>query len=148
MHNEKTGFLSYLFLQMNSSYKELFNIYNIYITFMHLADAFIQSYLQLHSGYTFSLVCVFPGNEPTTFCAVDAMLYHWATQEHTYIYIYIWILKTTTIPICCYLILFVEHKMIMSKELFKITLKKPTKNHHAFLFVCLYYDRCGQLKLH
>ncbi len=40
--------------------------YNIYLhfTFMHLADAFIQSDLQLHSGsgYTFSLVCVFPGN--------------------------------------------------------------------------------------
>ncbi len=31
-------------------------------TFMHLADAFIQSNLQLHSGYTFSLVHVFPGN--------------------------------------------------------------------------------------
>ncbi len=22
------------------------------------------------------------GIEPTTFCAADAMLYHWATQEH------------------------------------------------------------------
>ncbi len=32
-------------------------------TFMHLADAFIQSDLQLHSGYTISLVCVFPGNQ-------------------------------------------------------------------------------------
>ncbi len=31
-------------------------------TFIHLADAFIQSDLQLHSVYTFSLVCVFPGN--------------------------------------------------------------------------------------
>ncbi len=31
-------------------------------TFMHLADAFIQSDLQLHLGYTFSLVRVFPGN--------------------------------------------------------------------------------------
>ncbi len=49
---------------------------------MHLADAFIQSDLQLHSGYTFWLVHVFPGIEPTTFCAADAMLYHWATQEH------------------------------------------------------------------
>ncbi len=29
---------------------------------MNLADAFIQSDLQLHSGYTFSLVHVFPGN--------------------------------------------------------------------------------------
>ncbi len=31
-------------------------------TFMHLADAFIQSDLQLHSGYSFSLVHVIPGN--------------------------------------------------------------------------------------
>ncbi len=31
-------------------------------SFLHLADAFIQSDLQLHSGYTISLVCVFPGN--------------------------------------------------------------------------------------
>ncbi len=31
-------------------------------TFMHLTDAFIQSDLQLHPGYTFSLVHVFPGN--------------------------------------------------------------------------------------
>ncbi len=29
---------------------------------LHLADAFIQSDLQLHPGYTFSLVCVFPEN--------------------------------------------------------------------------------------
>ncbi len=30
--------------------------------YLHLADAFIQSDLQLHSGYKFSLACVFPGN--------------------------------------------------------------------------------------
>ncbi len=35
---------------------------SITFTFMHLADAFIQSDLQLHSGYTFSLVHVFTGN--------------------------------------------------------------------------------------
>ncbi len=29
---------------------------------LHLSDAFIQSDLQLHSGYTFLLVHVFPGN--------------------------------------------------------------------------------------
>ncbi len=29
---------------------------------LHLSDAFIQSDLQLHSGYTFSLVHVIPGN--------------------------------------------------------------------------------------
>ncbi len=31
------------------------------LTFLHLADAFIQSDLQLHSGYTISSVCVFQG---------------------------------------------------------------------------------------
>ncbi len=36
--------------------------YTFTFTFMHLADAFIQSDLQLHSGYTFLLVHVFPGN--------------------------------------------------------------------------------------
>ncbi len=39
---------------------------------MHLADAFIQSDLQLHSGYTFSLVCVPWESNPQPF----------ATQEH------------------------------------------------------------------
>ncbi len=47
-------------------YKLMFYIYLMkYLftfTFMHLADAFIQSDLQLHSGYTFLLVHVFPGN--------------------------------------------------------------------------------------
>ncbi len=51
-------------------------------TFMHLADAFIQSDLQLHSGYTFLSVYVFPGNRTHNLCTADAMLYHWATQEH------------------------------------------------------------------
>ncbi len=40
-------------------------------TFMHLADTFIQSDLQLHSGYTFVSICV-PWES----------IYHWATQEH------------------------------------------------------------------
>ncbi len=34
----------------------------VHITFYILPDAFIQSDLQLHLGYTFSLVSVFPGN--------------------------------------------------------------------------------------
>ncbi len=51
---------------------------------MHLADAFIQSDLQLHFRlYIFISMCSL-GIEPTTFCAADAMLYHWATQEHIY----------------------------------------------------------------
>ncbi len=43
----------------------------------------MQSDLQLHSVYTFfnQYVCSL-GIEPTTFCAANAMLYHWATQEY------------------------------------------------------------------
>ncbi len=52
-------------------------------TFMHLADAFIQSDLQsilaIHLFYQY--VCSL-GIEPTTCCAADAMLYHWATGTH------------------------------------------------------------------
>ncbi len=52
-------------LDHKTSLKCLFfqiEIYTFTFTFTHLADAFIQSDLQLHLGYTFSLVSVFPGN--------------------------------------------------------------------------------------
>ncbi len=51
----------------------------IYITFtfMHLADAFIQSDLMCIQAMHYLPVCVFLGN--LTFCAANAMLYHWAT---------------------------------------------------------------------
>ncbi len=50
---------------------------------MHLADAFIQS--DLLSGYTFFFFFISMcslGIEPTTFCAANAMLYHWATNMY------------------------------------------------------------------
>ncbi len=57
------------FLNMSRAWLFVFNTrssicskFTFTFTFMHLADAFIQSDLQLHSGYTISLVCVFPGN--------------------------------------------------------------------------------------
>ncbi len=86
-------------------FKDICNITNISIsnyfykyccsfTFMHLADAFIQSNLQCIQVIIFVVsMCgtdttpryhsqmPFPGNlgiEPTTFCAANAMLYHWA----------------------------------------------------------------------
>ncbi len=50
---------------------------------MHLADAFIQSDLQLHSGYTFFIsICVPWESNPQPLCGANAMLYHWATQDH------------------------------------------------------------------
>ncbi len=52
-------------------------------TFMHLADAFIQSDLQLHSGYTFLSVYVFPGNRTHNLlrCWCNALpLSHTGTQ--------------------------------------------------------------------
>ncbi len=49
-------------------------------TFMHLADAFIQSDLQCIQAILlfYQYVCSL-GIEPMTFCAANAMLYHWAT---------------------------------------------------------------------
>ncbi len=47
----------------------------IYIyTFIHLADAFIQSDLQSIQVIHFLLVCVFPGNRTHNFRAANAML--------------------------------------------------------------------------
>ncbi len=55
---------------------------HLYFTFMHLADAFIQSDLQciqaIHIFLFYQYVCSL-GIEPMTFCAANAMLYHWAT---------------------------------------------------------------------
>ncbi len=48
---------------------------------MHLADAFIQSDLLKKKNIFYQYVCSL-GIEPTTFCAVNAMLYHWATGTH------------------------------------------------------------------
>ncbi len=49
---------------------------------MHLADAFIQSDLQYIQVMHFYQYMCSLGIEPTTFCAANIMLYHWATQEH------------------------------------------------------------------
>ncbi len=61
---------------------------------MHLADAFIQSDLQCIQVIHLLSVHVFPGNWTHNLCAADAMLYHWATQEHY--------LQNIYIILCCY----------------------------------------------
>ncbi len=48
---------------------------------MHLADAFIQSYLQCLSGITHFRQYMFPGNRAHKPYAANAMLYHWATGK-------------------------------------------------------------------
>ncbi len=61
---------------MRMSLKDLF------ITFMHLADAFIQSGLQCILAIRVLSVCQYVcslGIEPTIFCTTNAMLYHWTT---------------------------------------------------------------------
>ncbi len=55
------------------------NLYCKCNTFMHLADAFIQSDLQCIQAIHFLSVCVFPGNRTHNLCAANAMLYHQAT---------------------------------------------------------------------
>ncbi len=48
---------------------------------MYLADAFIQSDLQCIQVIHFCQYVCSLGIEPTTFCAANAMLYHWATEH-------------------------------------------------------------------
>ncbi len=55
--------------------------HHLYFTFMHLADAFIQSDLHYIQVIHFLSVCSL-GIEPTTCCAANAMFYHWATGTH------------------------------------------------------------------
>ncbi len=52
-------------------------------TFVHLADAFIQSELQCIQAICFLSVCVFSGIEPTTFCIANTMLCRWVTGRWT-----------------------------------------------------------------
>ncbi len=50
-------------------------------TFMNLADDFIQSDLQLIQAKKYYFFCQYVrslGIEPTTFCAANTMIYHWA----------------------------------------------------------------------
>ncbi len=50
-----------------------------YITFIHLADVFIQSDLQCIQVIHLLSVYVFPGNRTHNLYAANAMLYHWTT---------------------------------------------------------------------
>ncbi len=49
------------------------------LPYLHLADAFIQSDLQCIQATHFDQYVCSLGIEPTTFCAANAMLYHWVT---------------------------------------------------------------------
>ncbi len=62
-----------------NKYNPIISIATEYNLHLHLQDAFIQSdrfrlYICLFFLYVSSL-----GIEPTTFCAANEMLYHWAT---------------------------------------------------------------------
>ncbi len=48
----------------------------LYFTF---SRRFYPKWLTVHSGYTFFISMCSLGIEPTTFCAANTMLYHWAT---------------------------------------------------------------------
>ncbi len=54
----------------------------ITFTFMHLADAFIQSDLQCIQVIHVLSACVFPGNWTHNLCAANAMLYHRSHRLH------------------------------------------------------------------
>ncbi len=63
---------------------------NTRFTFMHLADAFIQSDLQYIQVIHCLSVYVFPGNWTHNLCAANAMLYHWTTATLKHYFIIWW----------------------------------------------------------
>ncbi len=77
----------------------------LHFTFMHLADAFIQSDLQCIQAIHFLSVCVFPGNWTHNLCAANAMLYHWATGTlHT---------EYTLLSVLCARTLYIQFKSLL-----------------------------------
>ncbi len=77
---EKVTLTSWPIKQFFSLIKKVYGCFNLNITFtfMHLADAFIQSDLQLHSGYTFFIsMCVPWESNPQPF----ALLMQCSTTE-------------------------------------------------------------------
>ncbi len=77
-----------------------FFIYLLYIYIYAFSRRFYPKRLTVHSGYTFfcQYVCSL-GIVPTTFCAVNAMLYHWATGTLYDIHL----LHLEMTPRCCQL---------------------------------------------
>ncbi len=68
------------FTRLPAVFSSLFYMQQIVLfifTFMHLADAFIQSNFQCIQVIHF--LSVFPGNWTHNLCAANAMLYHWTT---------------------------------------------------------------------
>ncbi len=59
--------------------------YLVYIYIYAFSRRFYPKRLTVHSGYTlfYQYVCSL-GIEPTTFCAANAMLYHWAIGTPSY----------------------------------------------------------------
>ncbi len=64
---------------------------HLHFTFMPLADALIQSDLQCIQAIHFCQYVCFLRIEPTTFCAANAMLYHWATGTHLFEPVWKWL---------------------------------------------------------
>ncbi len=104
---------------------------------MHLADAFIQSDLQYIQVIHVLYVC-FLGIEPTTFCAANAMLYHWATG--TYICLYIIYLNIYTIM--CTIIheqgIYIYIPMIKAE--FSVSLLHSSVSHPSEIILICWFD--------
>ncbi len=53
-----------------------------YVNIYAFSRRFYPKRLTVHSGYTYFYQYVYSlGIEPMTFCAANAMLFHWTTQE-------------------------------------------------------------------
>ncbi len=86
---EMSGKRDVKFLKVNYRISSMFNSWHYHDCCHYYIYAFSRPFipkrLTMHSVYTLSFVSMCSlGIEPTTFCAANAMLNHWATKEHLY----------------------------------------------------------------
>ncbi len=128
----------------NSQFKKIkkiiincFHVSSITFTFMHLSDVFIQSDLQLHSGYTFSLVCVPWESSPQPFALLTQCS---TTEPHRILQNGIW----------CHLGLFFLHLMTVYLVKWQYTIYLVYQNP-LFTIKCTddnYHNKGGTIESH
>ncbi len=85
---QKFCILQIIFISFNWFMTNYLCIYFIYFIYIYIYAFSRRIYpKRLIIAFRLYIMCSL-GIEPTTFCAADAMLYHWATQEHLFLFIF------------------------------------------------------------
>ncbi len=120
--------------------------YPVHGTFTHLADAFIQSDVQCHAiqAIHFGQYVCFLGIELATFCAANAILYHWATGTHIHICFIFMYKKLSTL---CEKKVYYKRKHVFFAKL-KRAMSAYLKTRKTFFFFFYYCQCCPKYTLY